>query len=302
MSRPTIAQALREGAARILAAHKAYADAGGSPGLDVQLLLSKATGRSRSGLFAWSDSVLDAAEEAEFEQLLARRVAGEPVAHLVGSREFWSLPLAVSPATLIPRADTECLVEQALALGLPPSARVLDLGTGSGAIALALATEQPGWDITATDCSEDALRLARVNSLNLNLTRVRLCQSDWFDGIGDERFDLIVSNPPYIAVDDPHLHQGDLRYEPSSALVGGHDGLADLRRIIAESPQHLASGGWLLLEHGYDQAEAVADLLQKQGYASIGLRRDYGGQPRVTQGRWVMQSPVTRFGDQAGNS
>lgn len=276
MSPLTIEQALRLGAAQIQ---------GESPALDAQLLLGAVTGRSRSSLFAWSDQPLTDAQAADYQRLLERRCAGEPVAHLTGKREFWSLPLSVSQATLIPRPDTECLVEQALALDLPAAARVLDLGTGTGAIALALASERPLWRITATDRSPAAVELARANARELDLQRVDVRASDWFSDIVGP-FDLIVSNPPYIPRQDPHLTRGDVRFEPLTALVAGEDGLDDLRVIIDQARDFLAAGGWLLVEHGYDQAESVADLLAEAGYSGIGLRRDYGGQPRVSQGQW----------------
>lgn len=272
----TIEQALRLGAAQIQ---------GESPALDAQLLLGAVTGRSRSSLFAWSDQPLTDSQAADYQRLLERRCAGEPVAHLTGKREFWSLPLSVSQATLIPRPDTECLVEQALALDLPAAARVLDLGTGTGAIALALASERPLWRITATDRSPAAVELARANARELDLQRVDVRASNWFSDIVGF-FDLIVSNPPYIPRQDPHLTRGDVRFEPLTALVAGEDGLDDLRVIIDQARDFLAAGGWLLVEHGYDQAESVADLLAEAGYSGIGLRRDYGGQPRVSQGQW----------------
>lgn len=289
MSVRTIEQALREGAQWL---------GGDSPYLDAQLLLGAATGRSRSSLFAWSDKALTDAEEAEYARLLERRRSGEPVAHLVGVREFWSLPLAVSPATLIPRPDTECLVEQALALELPPEARVLDLGTGTGAIALALAAERPRWRLWGTDRSSEAVGLASGNARNLGLERVRFCLGDWFSALPQDSFDLIVSNPPYISRSDPHLELGDLRYEPHSALVAGGDGLDALRFIVANAGEWLNAGGWLVLEHGYDQADAVALLLRDAGYQCIGLRHDYGGQPRVSQGQWPGAAAVGKSRDE----
>lgn len=280
MNGRTIEQALRDGAGRI---------DGESADLDAQLLLGAATGRGRSSLFAWSDRVLTDREEDEYGRLVARRQVGEPVAYLLGVREFWSLPLAVSPATLIPRPDTECLVEQALGLVLPERARVLDLGTGTGAIALALASEHRHWQVSGTDRSPEAIELARRNAHNLGLERVRFAVSDWFTALPPELFDLIVSNPPYIRQQDAHLSQGDVRYEPPPALVAGEDGLEALRIIIARAPEWLKAGGWLVLEHGYDQAGAVAGLLDAAGFYNIGLRHDYGGQPRISQGQWRLE-------------
>lgn len=287
MSSMTIEQALRQGAGRIVS---------DSPDLDAQLLLGAATGRSRSSLFAWSDKRLTAEQATEYERLLTRRQAGEPVAYLVGRREFWSLPLVVSPATLIPRPDTECLIEQALELDLPQQARVVDLGTGTGAIALALASERPGWRILGADQAAAAIDLAQHNAQELGLERVQFLVSDWFSSLPLEPFDLIVSNPPYICQQDPHLSQGDVRYEPSSALVAGEGGLAALKHIIEKAPQWLKPGGWLVLEHGYDQGEVVAGLLAAAGFISIGLRHDYGGQPRISQGRWPKPAKGLRNG------
>lgn len=206
-------------------------------------------------------------------------------AYILGQQGFWKIDLEVAPHTLIPRPDTELLVETALELQPALPARVLDLGTGTGAIALALASERPAWQVTAVDRVPEAAALAERNRQRLGLANVRIQVSHWLEGLADERFDLIVSNPPYIAASDPHLVDGDVRFEPSSALVAGVDGLDDLRVIAAQAPSHLAPGGWLLLEHGYDQADAVQVLLRENGFVEVGSRIDLGGHQRITVGR-----------------
>ena len=259
--------------------------------LDAELLLCHVLERERTYLFTWPEKQLDEKALKNFESFLARRLAGEPVAHILGYREFWTLNLRVNNSTLIPRPDTEMLVETALQLPLPKTARVLDLGAGTGAIALALASEQPAWQVTALDYSADAVALAESNRQLCGLANVKVAQSDWFSGLSStERFDLIVSNPPYIDPQDPHLSMGDVRFEPLSALIAEDNGLADIRLIIDQarsflcgSPSH-PEGGWLVLEHGYDQAEAVQALLQDSGYQQRRTVQDYGGQDRVTLG------------------
>lgn len=261
-----------------------------SPDLDLALLLCHCLNKPRSYLYAWPEYQLSDAELAAFESLFQRRLSGEPMAHIVGEREFWSLPLEVNNSTLIPRPDTECLVEQALALALAlaqqKNGRILDLGTGSGAIALALASELPGWQLFGVDRLEDAVKLARRNGEKLALSNASFARSDWFAELAGQRFDLIVSNPPYIDAGDPHLQQGDVRFEPPSALVAGKHGLADIELIIDQAPGYLHAGGWLLLEHGYQQAEAVAEIFLRRGFESISCTQDYAGQPRVSRGRW----------------
>lgn len=209
------------------------------------------------------------------------------MAHLVGEREFWSLPLYVSAATLIPRPDTECLVEQALARLPAAACSVLDLGTGTGAIALALATERPDCAVTAVDVMPDAVALAQRNVERLGVTNVTVLQSSWFSALGDRAYAMIVSNPPYIDEHDPHLAQGDVRFEPLTALVAANAGLADLERIVTTSRKHLLSGGWLLVEHGWTQGEAVRALFTEAGYAAVETCRDYGGNERLTLGQWL---------------
>lgn len=259
--------------------------AGDTARLDAELLLAQVTGLSRSGFRAFPEREVEARLAAEFEDVVTQRAQGMPVAYLLGHQEFWSLPFKVSSSTLIPRPDTECLVEQALELPLPDNARVVDLGTGTGAIALALASERPGWAISACDLMEDAVALAQANASKLKLP-VEVFQSRWFAGLPAGSFDLIVSNPPYVASDDHHLDEGDVRFEPASALVSGADGLDDIRLIVSEAPAWLNAEGWLLLEHGFDQAEAVQGLLTARGFAKVESRKDYGGNDRMTLGQW----------------
>ncbi|MDI5922089.1 peptide chain release factor N(5)-glutamine methyltransferase [Halomonas sp. LR5S13] len=265
----------------------------GSPSarLDAEVLLCHALGVDRTWLYTWGDGEAPLFERARFEALLAARAAGQPVAYLTGEREFWGLRLATSPHTLIPRPDTERLVEAALAHGAPPRGRLLDLGTGTGAIALAFASERPGWSVVGIDQSPEAVALARQNAERLDIDNVDFRAGDWFTALGHEgggaRFALIVSNPPYIAADDPHLRQGDLRFEPHSALVAAEEGLADLRHLVREARGHLVPGGWLLLEHGHGQGKAVRDALAAAGYGQVATLRDLGGNDRVSLGRHV---------------
>jgi release factor glutamine methyltransferase len=256
-----------------------------TPRLDAELLLTHVSGLSRSGFRAFPEREVDARRAAEFEDLVVQRAQGMPVAYLLGHQEFWSLLLNVSSSTLIPRPDTECLVEQALELPLPDNARVIDLGTGTGAIALALASERPGWVISACDLMEEAVALAQANASELQLP-VEVFQSRWFSGLRAASFDLIVSNPPYVASEDHHLDEGDVRFEPASALISGPDGLDDIRLIVDAAPSWLNSEGWLLLEHGFDQAEAVQELFAAGGFAKVESRKDYGGNDRMTLGQW----------------
>ncbi|KAA0947042.1 peptide chain release factor N(5)-glutamine methyltransferase [Pseudomonas sp. ANT_H14] len=253
--------------------------------LDVELLLAAALGKSRSYLHTWPEKIVSSEAALTFASYLQRRRSGEPVAYILGQQGFWKLDLEVAPHTLIPRPETEMLVEAALELLPATPANVLDLGTGSGAIALALASERPDWKITAVDRVLEAVALAERNRQRLHLNNATVLSSHWFSALKDHTYDLIISNPPYIADTDPHLAAGDVRFEPASALVAGHDGLDDLRLIIAQAPVHLDAGGWLLLEHGYDQAQAVRDLLLAQGFEEVQSRIDLGGHERISLGR-----------------
>ncbi|WP_369926906.1 peptide chain release factor N(5)-glutamine methyltransferase [Xanthomonas sp. NCPPB 2632] len=258
--------------------------------LEAELLLAHVVGVNRAWFFAHADDALDSAMAERFAGLVQRRAAGEPVAYITGTRDFWSMTLEVTPATLIPRPDTERLVELALER-LPRGASVVDLGTGSGAIALALAKERPDLSVTAVDASLAALEVARRNAERLGLTRVRFLAGDWFAPLAGERSDLIVSNPPYIESDDPHLDQGDLRFEPASALASGSDGLDDIRRIAAGAIDHLRPGGWLLVEHGWNQGEGARAVLTSCGLLDVFTAQDLEDRDRVSGGRWAPGAP-----------
>ncbi|SFP17079.1 release factor glutamine methyltransferase [Ectopseudomonas toyotomiensis] len=257
-----------------------------TPRLDAELLLAAALNKPRSYLRTWPERELDAAQQAQFSAFMQRRRNGEPVAYILGHQGFWSLDLEVAPHTLIPRPDTEQLVEAALELLPATPLAVLDLGTGTGAIALALASERPAWQVTGVDRVEDAVALAERNRQRLQLGNVAFVHSHWFSALSGQRYGLILSNPPYIRADDQHLAQGDVRFEPSSALIAGSDGLDDIRAIIQAAPPHLLSGGWLMLEHGFDQAEAVRSLLSEGGFVEVNSRRDLGGHERISLGRF----------------
>lgn len=261
--------------------------AGESPKRDAEILLGFVTGRSRTFIMAFGETLLAASELEQLEVLLARREQGEPVAYLVGEREFWSLPLSVSPATLIPRPDTECLVEQALLRLSSSPQNVLDLGTGTGAVALAIASERPDCQLTGVDLQPEAVKLAQHNAQKLAITNARFVQGSWFTPVAGQQFAVIVSNPPYIDSADPHLAEGDVRFEPASALVAENAGLADLQTLIQHAPSHLLAGGWLLLEHGWQQAQDVQQLFRQAGYQQVATVKDYGGNDRVSLGQWA---------------
>lgn len=257
-----------------------------SPKFEAEVLLSFVTGKSRAWIMAFDDNRLTKEQIAQLERLLSRRVGGEPMAYLIGEREFWSMSLQVSPITLIPRPETELLVEQALAHLNDEKATILDLGTGSGAVALAVAREQPNCSIIGIDLLEDAVSLAKQNAARLNIRNVTFLQSDWFEALEQaNQYDLILSNPPYIDPSDPHLHQGDLRFEPRSALVAREEGLADIRYIIEHAWAYLRPEGWLLLEHGWNQSEITRCFFREQKFDAIKTYQDYAGQDRVTVGK-----------------
>jgi len=258
--------------------------------LEARVLAAFAWNVNPAWLIAHDTDPLSDRQAAQFEALLARRLAGEPVAYLTGTREFYGRSFQVSPAVLIPRPDTELLVEQALArIPHEQTVDVLDLGTGSGCIAITLALERPHARVTAVDRSPAALAIARHNATTLD-ARVEFLASDWFADLAGRRFDLIVSNPPYIAGADPHLRRGDVRFEPLSALAAGQDGLDDLRRLISAACAHLKAGGTLLLEHGFDQADAVVELLRQHGFEQTCTLRDLAGLNRVSGARWPAEA------------
>lgn len=260
-----------------------------SPRLDIEILLAHILRQNRTYLFTWPDKVLSAQEAQTFNDFFSRRLAGEPVAHIIGQREFWSLTLLVDNTTLIPRPDTELLVETVLTLfaqdGPTQTRQLLDLGTGTGAIALALAHEKPHWQCLGVDKEIAAVALAEKNRANLQLTNCAFKQSNWFSTVGEQVFDVIVSNPPYIDPADPHLLQGDVRFEPLSALIADNCGLADIEWIAQQAWNYLLPGAWLLVEHGYDQARAVRELFAQRGYTQVSSLRDLGHNERVTCGQ-----------------
>ncbi|MCC5811155.1 MAG: peptide chain release factor N(5)-glutamine methyltransferase [Ectothiorhodospiraceae bacterium] len=261
------------------------AGAGDSPRLEAELLCAHGLGADRSLCFSHPERLLSAEEEKRCRTLLEKRRLGEPVAYLLGRRGFWTLDLEVDARVLIPRPETELLVERCLA-HVPADAdgALADLGTGSGAIALALASERPNCPVTAVELSRDALSVARANARRLGL-EVEWLRGSWLAPLAGRQFMLIASNPPYVADNDPHLREGDVRHEPLPALTAGPDGLDALHRIVADAPAHLQPGGWLVLEHGYNQRAAVQLLLQHAGFTNIACHRDLAGQPRVSEGQ-----------------
>ena len=281
----TVAALLAAGA-QCLEEALAARDPAATPGLDAELLLAHVLGVSRTRLRSHGEEVPAADAAARFAGLIARRVAGEPVAYILGRKDFWTLALTVSPAVLVPRPETELLVERALTLHPGADARVADLGTGSGAIALALASARPGWQVVATDVSAEALAVARANAAALGLERVQMVQGDWLACLRGRTFHLLMSNPPYVSAADPALRAPELMREPRLALVAAQEGFAALREIIGSAPDHLEPGGWLLLEHGATQAAAVAGALVARGFAQVRSHRDLAGRERMTEGQW----------------
>ena len=259
-----------------------------SPSLDAAVLLCHVLDKPRSFLMTWPEKELSEQDFVSFEALLARRLTGEPVAYIVGEREFWSLSLKVSPSTLIPRPDTERLVEIALEKAIQTDGDILDLGTGTGAIALALASEMPQRNVVGIDLMPEAQQLAQQNGEQLGIRNATFFAGSWFQPLEvGTQFAVIVSNPPYIEENDPHLSQGDVRFEPLTALVAGDNGLADIRYIIQNARDFLCHEGWLLFEHGFEQAQAVRAIFEEFGYQQIETHQDYGHNDRVTLGRLI---------------
>jgi release factor glutamine methyltransferase len=256
---------------------------GATPDLDAELLLTHVLGTSRARLRSHPEESARDTQSRRYIELIERRATGEPLAYVVGRKDFWSLRLTVTPAVLVPRPETELLVERALDLRREEFGRVVDLGTGSGAIALALASERPGWQVSATDVSEDALATARGNAESLGLKRLQFLQGSWFEPLAGRTFDLIVSNPPYVAADDPAMQDPALRHEPLGALTPGADAMASLRAIIQSAPDYLERDGWLLLEHGSGQAAEVARELVARGLRHVRSHRDLAGHERMTE-------------------
>lgn len=278
MSVPTVGQSLKDATA-VLPGDDARGDA--------EALLAKALGKNRSWLFAHADDALEEVVARRFREWIELRRQGQPVAYLTGQREFWSLPLSVSSDTLIPRPETELLVELALQrLPVDAAVAVLDLGTGSGAIALAIASERGKAQVTAVDAHPRTLAMAEKNAAKLAIGNLRLLRSDWYSALAGQRYALIASNPPYIADGDPHLLRGDLRFEPRMALASGADGLEAIRIIVAGASAHLLPGGWLLIEHGWQQGEAVRELFASAGFSAIETARDLEARERVTLGQY----------------
>ena len=252
---------------------------------DAELLLCHVLGCDRTYLKTWPEKQLSSDQQTQYSSLINLRREGRPIAYLLGRRDFWTLELFVSPATLIPRPDTEILIEHALELTLPSDASVLDLGTGTGAIALSLASERLRWQVTASDAFSEVVALAQKNAKHNRLERVDIVCSSWFEMFENRRFHLIVSNPPYIDPQDPHLSQGDLRYEPVSALVAQEHGMADIQHIVQASVKHLYVEGWLMIEHGYQQGELVRNCFEQCGFEQIKTVCDFGNNERVTMGQ-----------------
>lgn len=267
-------------------ASKQLAETSPSVMLDTQVLLTHVLRCNTAHLAAWPEKTLSDAQLADFQKLVVKRRQGVPVAHLTGSREFWSLDFLVDNSTLIPRPETETLVEYLLDnFGNRENLKLLDMGTGTGAIAISIATEKPGWEIVASDISEQALELARQNRSQHDTSNVTLIHSDWFQNIDAENFDIIISNPPYIASDDHHLSQGDVRFEPQTALSSGVTGMDDIEHLCAQAKKYLLQNGWLIVEHGYNQKQLVAECFAKNGFSGIEQKQDLSGHTRMTAGK-----------------
>ena len=275
---PTVENAIATGA-------NLLASSSDSAKLDAQVLLLNILQKPRSYLFTWPEKQLTDQQYQAFQHACERRLQGEPVSHITGCREFWSLQLEVNPTTLIPRPDTETLVELALECEVPKNAKVLDLGTGTGAIALALGSEMPTRDITAVDRIDDAVALAKRNQQRLAINNVTVEQSNWFSALKNKKFDLIVTNPPYIEHDDVHLYQGDVRFEPLSALVADDAGMADIKQIITQSRDYLHASGYLLIEHGFEQSAAVRHIFNQMAFINVSTVKDLGNNDLVTFGQ-----------------
>ncbi|MGJ8682240.1 peptide chain release factor N(5)-glutamine methyltransferase [Paraglaciecola sp.] len=278
----TIAQAI-QWAKQQLTAHNVSDDGmTNSVVIDSRVLLCACLDCELTYLHTWPEKALTPGQKARFEDFISQRVVGHPVAYIIGYRDFWSLRLNVSPATLIPRSETELLVELALELALPESSRVLDLGTGTGAIALSLASENPNWHVLGVDKSHAAVELAKENAKLNGLEQVKFSQSDWFSAIDGQKYDLIVTNPPYVESSSPFLHRGDVRFEPASALTSGLEGMDDIQVIAQQAKNHMSPNAWLVIEHGYQQAQIVKDVLNFNGYSSVINKLDLNHMPRVT--------------------
>lgn len=277
----TIQDALLEGERMLVPLHE-------SARIDAEILLAHGINQTRAYLHAWPERTLTAEQLDCYTSLVRRRANGEPVAYLTGSREFWSLPLNVTDATLVPRPETELLVEQAL-LRIPPDSnkRIADLGTGCGAIALAIASERPASCVVATDIDTRVLDVANLNAESLNIGNVEFRRGDWFEPLAGERFNIIVSNPPYIREEDPHITQGDLRFEPDNALVAGKEGLEAITHIISQAKKHLLDQGWLMVEHGHEQQAHVLELFAHEGYLRVGGITDIAGHGRAVIGQYL---------------
>lgn len=263
------------------------AHASDTPHLDAEVLLCHCLSKNRSYLRAWPEHHPSAAQSLQFWALIEQRCLGEPIAYLTGQREFWSRAFMVSPDVLIPRPDTELLIELSLQhLPSNQAGKIIDMGTGSGILAITLAAERPLADVIATDISSAALNIAKKNAQQLAVGNIRFLISDWFDAVTESNFDLVISNPPYIAADDPHLQQGDVRFEPESALISGEEGLKDIRLLSEQARNHLKPNGLLLIEHGYNQQTQAQAILQTLNYRQIQTHPDLSGNPRVTSGIW----------------